>query len=85
MIQRRPHCSATTAVVPEPHVISTTKSPGIGGHQHTALNDFLARFNDIFFLPSKTASCGIVPDVINTIDWEIINVPLIAKCIADKH
>ena len=25
---RRPHCSATTAVVPEPQVISSTKSPG---------------------------------------------------------
>ena len=28
VIQRRPHCSATVAVVPEPQVGSTTKSPG---------------------------------------------------------
>src|SRR5690606_1960421 len=27
-IQRRPHCSATYAVVPEPQVGSSTKSPG---------------------------------------------------------
>src|SRR3954451_17604801 len=28
VIHRRPHCSATYAVVPEPHVGSSTKSPG---------------------------------------------------------
>src|SRR5271155_5037828 len=28
VIQRRPHCSATTAVVPEPQVGSNTRSPG---------------------------------------------------------
>ena len=28
VIQRRPHCSATYAVVPEPQVGSSTKSPG---------------------------------------------------------
>jgi hypothetical protein len=28
VIQRRPHCSATYAVVPLPHVGSKTKSPG---------------------------------------------------------
>src|SRR5579875_994947 len=28
VIQRRPHCSATYAVVPEPHVGSSTRSPG---------------------------------------------------------
>ena len=28
VIQRRPHCSATVAVVPEPQVGSSTRSPG---------------------------------------------------------
>src|SRR5579871_5760448 len=28
VIQRRPHCSATKAAVPEPHVGSRTRSPG---------------------------------------------------------
>ena len=28
VIQRRPHCSATYAVVPEPQVGSRTRSPG---------------------------------------------------------
>src|SRR6185436_16800348 len=28
VIQRRPHCSATTEVVPEPQVGSSTRSPG---------------------------------------------------------
>ncbi len=28
VIQRRPHCSATMAVVPEPQVGSSTRSPG---------------------------------------------------------
>ena len=28
VIQRRPYCSATRAVVPEPHVGSITRSPG---------------------------------------------------------
>src|ERR1700737_2149313 len=28
VIQRRPHCSATYAVVPDPHVGSSTRSPG---------------------------------------------------------
>ena len=28
VIQRRPHCSATNAVVPDPHVGSRTRSPG---------------------------------------------------------
>src|SRR5260370_41993855 len=30
VIQRRPHCSATEAVVPDPHVGSNARSPGSG-------------------------------------------------------
>ena len=63
MIHRRPHCSATNAVVPEPHVGSRTRSPGsvdISRHRSTTLR---CRLNDVELVAVRTAlPCRVRPD-----------------------
>ncbi len=47
VIQRRPHCSATVAVVPEPQVGSSTRSPGSVVISTQRSMTFVRRLNDI--------------------------------------
>ena len=53
VIHRRPHCSATYAVVPEPQVGSSNKVTGIGAHQHAALYDLGIGLDDIELVGHK--------------------------------
>ena len=47
VIQRRPHCSATVAVVPEPQVGIEHEIAGVSGHQHTSRDYLVVRLNNV--------------------------------------
>ena len=65
VIQRRPHCSATNAVVPEPQVGSSTRSPGSVAISKTSLNHSFVCLDDVNLIGSASKT---VPPVGNLTD-----------------
>ena len=74
VIQRRPHCSATKAVVPEPQVGSSTRSPGSVVMRRQRSIDLRAASERRRPCPSAKPHPSVsVPDVVDREDRKVID------------
>ena len=75
VIQRRPHCSATKAVVPEPQVGSSTRSPGSVVMRRQRSTTSCDRLNDVDLVVGEAASAMSVQMLSIAIDRKVVEEP----------
>src|SRR5204863_3150652 len=81
VIQRRPHCSATVAVVPEPQVGSSTRSPGSVAINMQRFHNLNACLNDINLLlvPQKTSELCVLPQIVHGRERVIVEITFVEQ------
>src|SRR5688572_6498972 len=73
VIHRRPHCSATKAVVPEPQVGFEDEVAGVGCHEDAALDGCSGCLYDLDLrITPALDSADVIPDVGQRIGWKVI-------------